>query len=193
MNRTLAGALALFAAVSAAAQENDCLPLPAEFACVRYGPETPATLALPDPCEVRAETVVTPPVLDVDRYAYFGKTHRLSGNACYYSGFFHGRKTANGEIFRHDRLSAAHLTLPLGTWVEITARTTGNKVRLRVNDRGPYTGPFIIDLSKAAAKALGVDVARDRHVEVKVIALPGEAPPGDLEPDDAPDRRLPRK
>jgi rare lipoprotein A len=115
-------------------------------------------------------------------YSKLAVKHRLSGLASYYSGFFDGRKTANGEIFRNRKYSAAHLTLPLGCWVEVTARATGKKLRMRVNDRGPYVNKFAIDLSQAAARYLGVDVARDRHVSIRIIALPGEEPlPEDLD------------
>lgn len=115
------------------------------------------------------------------KYLELGNRHRVRGLASYYSSFFDGRKTANGEIFRNRRYSAAHLTLPLGCWVEVTSRATGRKLRLRVNDRGPYVRKFVLDLSQAAARYLGVDKARDRYVEFRVIALPGEEPlPEDL-------------
>lgn len=110
------------------------------------------------------------------KYTQLAVKHRVNGLASYYSSFFDGRKTANGEIFRNGQFSAAHLTLPLGTWVEVKARATGRKLRLRVNDRGPYAKKFCLDLSQAAARFLGVDVARDRHVDVRIIALPGEEP-----------------
>ena len=116
------------------------------------------------------------------KYSTLATKHRVAGLASYYSGFFDGRKTANGEIFRNKRFSAAHLTLPLGCWVEVTSRATGKKLRMRVNDRGPYVKKFAIDLSQAAARYLGVDVARDRYVEIRIIALPGEEPlPEDVE------------
>ena len=111
------------------------------------------------------------------RYAELGLNHRVAGLASYYSGFFDGRKTANGEIFRNRKYSAAHLTLPLGTWIEVRARATGRTLRLRVNDRGPYAKKFCLDLSQAAARYLGVDTAPDRYVEFRIIALPGEEPP----------------
>ena len=115
-------------------------------------------------------------------YTQMAVKHRVNGLASYYSSFFDGRKTANGEIFRNGKYSAAHLTLPLGTWVEVTSRATGRKLRLRVNDRGPYAKKFCLDLSQAAAKYLGVDVARDRHVNVRIIGLPGEEPiPEDID------------
>ena len=59
------------------------------------------------------------------RYSKLAVQHRLAGLASYYSGFFDGRKTANGEIFRNRKFSAAHLTLPLGCWIEVKARATG--------------------------------------------------------------------
>jgi rare lipoprotein A len=116
------------------------------------------------------------------KYSKLAVEHRLTGLASYYSGFFDGRKTANGEIFRNKKYSAAHLTLPLGCWVEVKSRATGKKLRMRVNDRGPYVNKFAIDLSQAAARYLGVDVARDRYVDIRIIALPGEEPlPEDVE------------
>lgn len=108
--------------------------------------------------------------------------HRVQGLASYYSSFFDGRKTANGEVFRNGKYSAAHLTLPLGTWIEVKARATGKTLRLRVNDRGPYVKKFCLDLSQAAARYLGVDTARDRYVELRIIALPGEEPPAEEAP-----------
>jgi rare lipoprotein A len=110
------------------------------------------------------------------KYAQVAVKHRVHGLASYYSSFFDGRKTANGEIFRNGKFSAAHLTLPLGTWVEVKSRATGRKLRLRVNDRGPYAKKFCLDLSQAAARFLGVDTHPDRHVEVRIIALPGDEP-----------------
>jgi rare lipoprotein A len=111
------------------------------------------------------------------RLAEVEADHTLAGRACYYADSFEGRKTASGERFRHRSFTAAHRTLPLGTWLEVTSVETGRTLRLKVNDRGPYSGGFVLDLSKAAARVLGVDIARDRRVTVRVIALPGEALP----------------
>ena len=112
----------------------------------------------------------------VFKYGQLALKHRVEGLASYYSSFFDGRKTANGEIFRNGKYSAAHLTLPLGTWIEVKSRATGRKLRMRVNDRGPYVKKFCLDLSQAAARYLGVDKAYDRHVEIRIIGLPGEEP-----------------
>ncbi|HSP13723.1 MAG TPA: septal ring lytic transglycosylase RlpA family protein [Thermoanaerobaculia bacterium] len=126
---------------------------------------------------------IDPPLPQVDplfeRFAHYATVeakHRLCGLASYYSASLDGTLTANGEIFRNRRFTAAHLTLPLGTWVEVRSRATGRTIRVRVNDRGPYVKKFCLDLSKAAAHALGVDVAEDRHVDIRIIALPGEEP-----------------
>jgi rare lipoprotein A len=94
------------------------------------------------------------------------RKHRLSGLASYYSTSLDGTLTANGERYRNKRLSAAHLTIPLGTWIVVRSLATGKRVRLRVNDRGPYVHKFAIDLSQAAARAIGVDVAEDRSVDI---------------------------
>ena len=139
--------------------------------------EAPAPCPNVDPLAAPLPGIADPGLLQrLLKYSQFQLKHRVSGLASYYSSFFHGRKTANGEIFRNNRYSAAHLTLPLGCWVEVRARATGKTLRLRVNDRGPYAKKFAIDLSQAAARYLGVDTARDRHVEFRVIALPGEEP-----------------
>src|SRR2546423_11010470 len=76
--------------------------------------------------------------LRVLQYAAVALQHRLAGLASYYSASLDGTLTANGERYRQHRMTAAHLTLPLGTWVELTSRATGKIIRVRVNDRGPY-------------------------------------------------------
>jgi rare lipoprotein A len=77
-----------------------------------------------------------------------------SGIASWYGDAFHGRKTANGEIYDMNRLSAAHPTLPMPSYVYVTNLENGRTILVRVNDRGPYVGNRVIDLSRAAAKAL---------------------------------------
>ena len=135
----------------------------------RFGPEIP-----PPPPIAQPET--NPLKLRILKYASFALRHRLSGLASYYSTSLDGTLTANGERYHNKQMSAAHLTLPLGSWIEVTARATGRKLRLRVNDRGPYVNKFAIDLPQAAARFLGVDVAEDRFVMIRVIGLPGEEP-----------------
>src|SRR5689334_16170353 len=79
-----------------------------------------------------------------------------SGAASWYGPGFHGKKTANGERFNTHALTAAHKTLPFGTKVRVTNESTGKSVVVRINDRGPYAHGRVIDLSKAAAEAVGI-------------------------------------
>lgn len=78
------------------------------------------------------------------------------GVASWYGPGFQGRKTASGEIFDMNELTAAHKTLPFGTHVQVESHSTGKKVMVRINDRGPFVGNRIIDLSRAAAQELGI-------------------------------------
>ena len=79
------------------------------------------------------------------------------GLASWYGPGFHGRKTASGERFDTTELTAAHLSLPFGTKLLVRNERNGKEVVVRVNDRGPYIKTRIIDLSQAAARALGID------------------------------------
>ena len=86
----------------------------------------------------------------------------ISGSASWYGGQFHGRKTANGERFNMHDLTAAHRSLPFGTKVRVTNQKNGKSVVVRINDRGPFVGKRVIDLSRGAAQAvnmLGTGVA----------------------------------
>ena len=80
-----------------------------------------------------------------------------TGAASWYGPGFHGKRTANGERFNTNALTAAHKTLPFGTEVRVTNEHTGKSVVVRINDRGPYAHGRVIDLSKAAAEAVGIE------------------------------------
>ncbi len=134
-------------------------------------PETVLVPATPLP-----ELKLDPSIERLLKYTVLESRHRLEGLASYYSNSLDGTLTANGERYHMKRLSAAHLTLPLGCWVEVKSKATSKSIRLRVNDRGPYVKKFVIDLSRRAARALGVDVAEDRTVTIRIIGLPGEMP-----------------
>lgn len=79
------------------------------------------------------------------------------GVASWYGPGFHGRRTANGERYDMNELTAAHKTLPFGTQVLVRNPRNGKEVVVRINDRGPYVAGRVIDLSKAAARAVGID------------------------------------
>lgn len=78
------------------------------------------------------------------------------GLASYYGGMFHGRKTASGEIYNKNAFTAAHKTLALGSYALVTNLRNGRKVIVRINDRGPFSGSRILDLSVGSARELGM-------------------------------------
>ena len=78
------------------------------------------------------------------------------GHASWYGGQFHGRRTASGENYDKYALTAAHKTLPFGTIVRVRSLTLGREVDVRINDRGPFAPGRVIDVSQAAAEALGL-------------------------------------
>lgn len=94
----------------------------------------------------------------------------LRGMASWYGPGFHGRQSASGERFNQNALTAAHRNLPFGTKVRVTNLNNGRSVVVRINDRGPYAGGRIIDLSAAAAKMLGMIQSGVAPVEVQVLS-----------------------
>lgn len=95
----------------------------------------------------------------------------LQGVASWYGEEFSGRTTANGEIFDPLQLTAAHRTLPFGTVLEVTNPKTARSVRVRINDRGPYVGNRVLDLSYAAAQQIGLIEPGSGMVEMKIINI----------------------
>ena len=95
------------------------------------------------------------------------------GYATWYGAALAGHRTASGERFDPSKMTAAHRSLPFGTWVEVTRVDTGQSVRVRVTDRGPWGhAERIIDLSREAAKELGM--LKTGIAQVKVMVLPAE-------------------
>ncbi|TNF48155.1 septal ring lytic transglycosylase RlpA family protein [bacterium] len=113
-----------------------------------------------------------------DTYVVHGKRYRVlgsskgyvqKGKASWYGPNFHGRLTANGETYDMEALTAAHRTLPLGTYVKVKRVDGGQEIVVRINDRGPFVKGRIIDLSKAGARHL--DMLDEGVAEVTVRAL----------------------
>ena len=111
--------------------------------------------AAPPPAEVPA----SPGVVEQGLGTWYGERH-------------HGRPTASGEPFDMNAFTAAHRTLPMNTRVRVTNRKNGHSVEVRINDRGPYARGRIIDVSKAAARALDMVSDGVVPVSVEVIFLP---------------------
>jgi peptidoglycan lytic transglycosylase len=95
---------------------------------------------------------------------------RQTGVASWYGPGFHGKRTASGERFDQNDLTAAHRQLPLGTEVTVTNLENGRSITVAINDRGPYVGGRVIDLSKAAAQRLGI--VEDGLAKVRIEATP---------------------
>lgn len=93
----------------------------------------------------------------------------VTGIASYYGDEFVGRKTASGEIYRHEYLTAAHRSLPFGTRVLITNLDNQKQVLVTINDRGPFIKGRIIDLSKSAAEKVGMIVVGTANVRLQII------------------------
>jgi rare lipoprotein A len=111
-------------------------------------------------------------------YVVFGERYTVmetsagyeeQGIASWYGEPFHGRRTSSGEIYDMHKLSAAHKSLPLPTYVEVTNLENGRQIVVRVNDRGPFHDGRVIDLSYAAARKL--DIVGPGTAEVRVRAL----------------------
>jgi len=87
---------------------------------------------------------------------------------------FHGKRTANGEIYDMNKLTAAHQTLPFHTLVEVENMENGKKVTVRINDRGPFIDGRIIDLSRKAAKQIGIYAPGTAPVRLRITKTPGD-------------------
>ena len=126
---------------------------------------TPRAAAAPRQYEVRGETYTV--MADAGEYAEVGV-------ASWYGNELAGRRTASGEVFNPQGLTAAHRTLPMSTWVEVKNLQNGRSVVVRVNDRGPFaaTHERIIDVSLGAARVLGLVGTGTARVEVRVVPPP---------------------
>jgi rare lipoprotein A len=101
----------------------------------------------------------------------FPKSGVQVGIASWYGVPYHGRATSSGEIYDMERLTAAHQTLPFGTYVLVENLENGRMVQVRINDRGPFVEGRIIDLSRAAARDIGMLGPGTARVRIKLVAF----------------------
>ena len=123
------------------------------------GTKNPAGVKLGKPYVIKGQRYV--PEYDPD--------YRERGKASWYGPGFNGRMTASGEQFDEDEITAAHRTLPMPSMVRVTRVDNGRSVVVRVNDRGPFSHARIIDLSKASARAIGLDIDGVAHVDLEYL------------------------
>ncbi len=129
-------------------------------------PDGPAARAAPRAAvKAAAAEAVTPPdsaplpdLPDADNNLLAGEIPRefQQGKASWYGPRFNGRRTASGERYNMHELTAAHRTLPFGTLVRVRSLVNGKEVEVRITDRGPFSRGRVIDLSRAAAEAIGM-------------------------------------
>lgn len=126
----------------------------------------PAVRAAPPPPPEHAVDLDTiEPTIEVEPAA----AAIAGGRASYYGSRFNGRRTASGERFDMNAMTAAHRTLPFGSRVRVTNPRTGKSVVVRINDRGPFHGNRVIDVSRAAASEIGMVASGTARVELALI------------------------
>ncbi|MES0882048.1 septal ring lytic transglycosylase RlpA family protein [Roseibium sp. SCP14] len=164
-------AVAAVAACSSAPQEK------AKFSPKKYGVKgSPRVVAAGKPVPKGGGRYVVGKKYKIAGKWYYPKhepNYKKTGLASWYGPTFHGRKTANGEIFDRNALTAAHTTMPLPSYARVTNVANGRSMIVRVNDRGPFHGNRVIDLSERVAGMLGTKSAGVGKVKVEYI---GRAP-----------------
>lgn len=122
------------------------------------------------PLQQQSEKLSAQPVERIGmRSSVLASLKQMQGIASWYGPGFHGRRTANGERFDQGAMTAAHRSLPFGTRVRVTNLRNGRSIIVRINDRGPYVGGRIIDLSAAAARALKMVRSGIAPVRIEVL------------------------
>lgn len=139
-------------------------------------PETTSDLTVPDPTEVQTAATIAEHASGQPGHGWHSR-----GLATWYGKRFHGKKTASGERFDRHAMTAAHPRLPMGAWLRVVNPRNGRHVHVRINDRGPVSRRFILDLSEAAAERLGFRHQGAALVEVYRSAKPHSA--SDQNPD----------
>ncbi len=130
----------------------------------------------PEPSGPTADPTPAPGGVAADNNLLAGEAAKEleRGEASWYGPKFQGRRTASGERYDMHALTAAHKTLPFGTLVRVRSLVTGHEVDVRINDRGPFSAGRVIDMSRAAAEALGM---LDLGVKDVLLLVPESTPP----------------
>lgn len=157
----MAGAI-LSACANTAAPRRGAMPIPPPR-------PAPAAVSLPEPAMPPASKSATGAESEVVAQ---------EGEASYYHDAFEGRRTASGEPFSQNRLTAASPDLPLGAKATVINQETGETVEVKITDRGPYVDGRVIDLSKKAAERIGID--EEGVAPVRVEARPEQQPTEEL-------------
>ncbi|WP_103223411.1 septal ring lytic transglycosylase RlpA family protein [Roseibium marinum] len=169
--------LMIVAAVSVVAACNTTQQETAKFSPKKYGVKgSPRMVAAGKPVPKGGGRYIVGKKYKIAGKWYYPKTdpnYEKVGLASWYGPTFHGRKTANGEVFDRNAITAAHTTMPLPSYARVTNVANGRSMVVRVNDRGPFHGNRVIDLSERAATMLGTKSAGVGKVKVEYV---GKAP-----------------
>ena len=132
--------------------------------------------------KIRRETIAAKIAIPEDEPSVIEKLNNVASNtvrkfsqtgaASWYGRQFHGRKTASGETFDMNAMTAAHRSLPLNCYIRVTNKNNGKSVVVKVNDRGPFHGNRVLDLSYGAAKQLGITNAGTAKVNIERVDGP---------------------
>ena len=132
--------------------------------------------------KIRRQTIATKVAIPADQPSVIDKLNTVASNtvrkfsqtgvASWYGRQFHGRKTASGETFDMNELTAAHRSLPLNCFIRVTNKDNGKSVVVKVNDRGPFHGNRVVDLSYGAAKRLGITNSGTAKVSIERVDGP---------------------
>ncbi|NCB56911.1 MAG: septal ring lytic transglycosylase RlpA family protein [Gammaproteobacteria bacterium] len=157
-------------------------------ACSSQQPSTPSTPVKPKKPLIDVNGAVPrfepPSRIGNKDYEVFGQPYKVwngiqqyntEGTASWYGPGFHGKYTSNGELYNQEDISAAHKNLPLPSYLRVTNLENGRRLIVRVNDRGPFHGDRILDLSHGAASRLGIIGAGTARVNVELIHPPRPA------------------
>jgi rare lipoprotein A len=149
--------------------------------CASNPVESPApSRAARDGADAQRSSRGNPPFYEVFGKRYYvlesSAGYRERGIASWYGRDFHGKRTSGGETYDMHDMTAAHKTLPIPTWVEVTNLENGKSVVVKVNDRGPFVDDRIIDLSYRAAQDLDMVRNGTARVQVRALANPNAAP-----------------
>lgn len=158
-----------FDGAEAVVRAGEVLLVTADRATAQANSLSPPQLAYTWANNLRTSLGVSPLSKD-EAYRAMTRGRTLTARASWYGPYFHGRRTANGEIFDQNVYTAAHRTLPFGTLVLVRNPATGRSVVVRINDRGPYIKGRSIDLSRAAARAIGMEETGVADVELAILS-----------------------
>ncbi|EPF70922.1 septal ring lytic transglycosylase RlpA family protein [Acinetobacter rudis] len=132
--------------------------------------------------QIRRQTIAAKIAIPADEPSVIDKLNNVASNtvrkfsqtgvASWYGRQFHGRKTASGDTFDMNQLTAAHRSLPLNCYIRVTNKENGKSVVVKVNDRGPFHGNRVVDLSYGAAKRLGITNSGTAKVNIERVDGP---------------------